>query len=210
MDDTQITKAKNKKSKGRYNNQNFNFWAAFFGVFYYMYKGLWKKGFLLSVVFMIILMVIQILFPRAPISSLSTGISVSLFGSMANLDLRRKERDGETIWKELPSIFSLNWIVIGLTAVTLFIFIILPVTPYAEMEETSASLVSDILQDDLGLSLQAVDVKILDEVSEDTFSAIATLSDDSVIHFSIEYYPDDEYIEVYIPDQETTNLLGMP
>ncbi|WP_038025727.1 DUF2628 domain-containing protein [Tetragenococcus muriaticus] len=41
--ETTIAKKETRTNKSRANKGSFNFWAAFFGIFYYFYKGLWKK-----------------------------------------------------------------------------------------------------------------------------------------------------------------------
>lgn len=209
MEETKETGNKRKANKEKRNKGNFNFWAAFFGIFYYIYKGLWKKGLLLTSLVVIILMIVELIFQRIAPSSLSTALSIGIFGSMANMDLQRKEQTGETMWKELPAIFHRNWAVLAITAIIFIVYMIIPVTPYAEIEDTSTELVTEILNEHYMIPLEAVDVEILDEIEgeENMYYANATLSDDSVVQIAIEYFPDGEYIEVFIPDQDILYLL---
>ncbi len=190
--------------------RNFNLWAALFGFLYYAYKGLWKKGLLLTSLTMIILTIIHLLFPRISLSALSTGVSVGVFGAMGNIDLNRKAEYGETMWKELPPIFHRNWAVIGLSVLIFILYMTIPSTPLPEMEDASTELVTEILTEHYQLPLEAVDVRILDEVEgvENLYNAQATLSNDLTVQISVEYFPESNYIEVFIPEEEMILLLN--
>lgn len=208
--DDKADEEKKQPGKKKRTHSNFNFWAAFFGPFYYIYEGLWKKGLLLSSLAMILIMLVHLLFPRISISALSTGISVGVFGTMANIDLARKEESGETMWKELPAIFHQNWLVVILFVLTFIVYMATPMTSLSEIEDTSTGLVTEILHDHYGIPLEAVNVRIVEEVKslENFYHAEAKLSNDSSVEVLIEYFPDDYYIEVFIPDEEILYLIG--
>lgn len=187
----------NKKS-------NLNIWAAIFGPLYYIYKGLWKKALLLTSVILVIIGVVQWVFPTMSINGLSIGLNAGIYGTLANIDLNRKKRFKETVWKELPSIFNLNWMVIGVFVVSVIFSISTDSGSISEIEDASVDVVSQILQDRYDIPLEAVDVMILDETEgvENSYEARAILSNNSVINISIEYYPDRDNLYVFIPFEE--------
>lgn len=187
----------NKKS-------NLNIWAAIFGPLYYIYKGLWKKALLLTSAILVIIGVVQWVFPTMSINGLSIGLNAGIYGTLANIDLNRKKRFKETVWKELPSIFNLNWMVIGVFVVSVIFSISTDSGSISEIEDASVDVVSQILQDRYDIPLEAVDVMILDETEgvENSYEARAILSNNSVINISIEYYPDRDNLYVFIPFEE--------
>ena len=97
-------------------------WAILFGPFYYIYKGLWKKGLLLyvsSLLFGIALAIVTGLFNwnEDTFATLQRLFLVCLYGKMGPSDVSRKEYSNEMMWKELPSIFSNGIVVVVVTIV---------------------------------------------------------------------------------------------
>ncbi|KFN91976.1 DUF2628 domain-containing protein [Tetragenococcus muriaticus] len=130
--ETTIAKKETRTNKSRANKGSFNFWAAFFGIFYYFYKGLWKKGLLLqSLLFILIGIVdrftIYLYLSYKASEILSLALGATLFGRMSTIDISRKQEESETMWKELPSIFNNGVVVIGVTVASVFIYGILAV-----------------------------------------------------------------------------------
>jgi len=74
-----------------------NFWALLFGIFYYITKGMWKKGIVLLVIAIGIVIVITELFGDSIGNSAGFGTS-ALFAAYANFDYYRKMVLGEDFW----------------------------------------------------------------------------------------------------------------
>ncbi|MEK2536129.1 zinc-ribbon domain-containing protein [Tetragenococcus halophilus] len=114
--------SRTNKSNSFFNNEHFNIWSAIFGVFYYIYKGLWKKGLLLQSLVTLVIAFIQLFVPEeAPLE----WISVALFATRGPVDIRRKEQDNETMWKGMPVIFNKGFFVIAITVLCFAISTIL-------------------------------------------------------------------------------------
>jgi hypothetical protein len=73
-----------------------NFWALF-GLFYYIAKGMWKKGVVLSVLGMLFVIVVTVLFGEK-IGNAASFAMPALFISLANLDFYRKMVLDEDFW----------------------------------------------------------------------------------------------------------------
>ena len=183
---------------------NFNIWAAIFGPLYYIYKGLWKKGLILSSLILIVIGVAELLFPTASLNWVTIGLNVGVYGALANFDINRKEQFNEKMWKELPPVFNLNWVVILIFAISFIFSIATDNGSTTEIEDASVDIVTDILHNQFNIPLDAIDVMIVNEseTAENTYEARATLSNNTVINISIEYYPDKDNLYVYIPYEE--------
>lgn len=195
--------SQNKSIKG-----NFNVWAAILGPLYYIYKTMWKKGLLLSSLILIISGIAQWIFPTASLTWLSIGLNIGIYGGLANIDIERKKRFKETVWKELPPVFNNNWLVIIIFVLSFIFFISTDNGSISEIEDVSIDLVTQVLHNQYDIPLDAVDVMIVNEVegAENTYDARATLSDSSVINILVEYVPDRDYIVVSIPYEEVLLL----
>lgn len=101
---------------------NFNIWASLFGLIYYFYKGLWKKGLLLTSILLLVISFISFFVATNSFWLLAIILHIILFGYMANIDIKRKEENKEGMWKEAPDIFSKK-IVPGIVIVSTVIFI---------------------------------------------------------------------------------------
>ncbi len=120
-------KASTRKSIWFGKNIKIRLWAFLFRVLYYIYKGLWKKGLLLYSLGLI-LETILVFFTQL-INWYENGfiellfiflygtMSPILFGVMGPIDVHRKEYSNETMWKEVPSVFSKGPVVIVVTIV---------------------------------------------------------------------------------------------
>lgn len=79
-----------------------NWWALFFGAFYYIAKGMWRKGIALAVVLVLASMVVSLIIDMLalPIYSdgLTTGASAALFSLRANIDYYKKIVLGQNGW----------------------------------------------------------------------------------------------------------------
>lgn len=97
-------------------------WTFLFGVFYYIYKGLWKKGLLLYTLTLIIAIVLVFFtqlfnWNESTFFSLRRLMLIGIYATMGPIDIHRKEYNNETMWKELPSVFSKGPAVIAVTVV---------------------------------------------------------------------------------------------
>lgn len=74
-----------------------NFWALLFGVFYYIAKGMWKKGIVLVAIGFGVNVLLTLLFGEKAGNSASYGI-MAIFAAFANFDYYRKMVLGEDFW----------------------------------------------------------------------------------------------------------------
>lgn len=188
---------------------NFNLWAAIFGPLYYIYKKMWRKALLLSSLVLIISGIAQWVFPTASLAWLSIGLNIGIYGGLANIDIERKKRFKETVWKELPTVFNNNWLIIIIFVLSFVFLISTDDSSISIIEDSSIDLVTQVLHNQYDIPLDAVDVMIVNEVKgvKNNYNAKATLSDSSVINILIEYYPDRDYIFVTVPYDEVLFLF---
>ncbi|GMQ72766.1 DUF2628 domain-containing protein [Tetragenococcus halophilus] len=99
----------------------FNIWAAIFGPFYYIYKGLWKKGLLLNSLLVIIISVARFFIMVEIMNILGLVLQLVVFGLLGSIDVRRKEQNNATMWEELPIVFNKGVLVVVITGIS-FIF----------------------------------------------------------------------------------------
>lgn len=115
---SQAKQSRKSKSGNFFNNEHFNIWAGIFQVFYYIYKGLWKKGLLLQSLVALVTLFLQLFLPDGFPSEV---FGLAIFATMGPIDIRRKEQKNEIMWKEFSPIFHENYFVIGITVVCLFL-----------------------------------------------------------------------------------------
>lgn len=75
----------------------FNLWAFFFGLFYYLAKGMWKRGLVLAGVSILISLIVALIFGDKAATYMNMGLG-ALYGSFANIDYYRKMVLGEDFW----------------------------------------------------------------------------------------------------------------
>lgn len=75
----------------------FNIWALVFGIFYYLSKGMWKKGLTIIGIGIVMTMVVGFLFGETAGNFASFGM-VALFASFANFDYYRTMVLNEDFW----------------------------------------------------------------------------------------------------------------
>lgn len=73
-----------------------NIWAFFFGIFYYLYHGMGKKGVVLSVISIVLALLVDHFFPA--LSEISWIIAAAIFGTRANVDLYKKYKLSDDGW----------------------------------------------------------------------------------------------------------------
>lgn len=84
----------------------FNIWGGLFGLFYYLYYRMWKKGLVLTLISIVVSIAVQLILAifisESTMDSIgsfvSLGISVAIFGTRANIDLYKKYRQGDDGW----------------------------------------------------------------------------------------------------------------
>lgn len=84
----------------------FNIWGGLFGLFYYLYYRMWKKGLTLTVVSIIVSIVLQLILAifmsESTLDSLTSlisfAVSIAIFGTRANIDLYKKYRLNDDSW----------------------------------------------------------------------------------------------------------------
>jgi hypothetical protein len=74
-----------------------NFWAFFFGIFYYITKGMWKKGIVLLAIGIGLVIILGALFGGSVSNAAGFGVA-GLFAAFANFDYYRKMVLGEDFW----------------------------------------------------------------------------------------------------------------
>ncbi len=74
-----------------------NFLAFFFGIFYYIVKGMWKKGLTLLGIGFVFILIVDVLFGDSISSAAGIGVG-ALFAAYANIDYYRKMVLGEDFW----------------------------------------------------------------------------------------------------------------
>jgi len=74
-----------------------NIWAFLFGIFYYIAKGMWKKGIVLQVIVIVIVLAADLLFGDKVSTAVGMGAG-SWFALYANLDYYRKMVLNEDFW----------------------------------------------------------------------------------------------------------------
>lgn len=74
----------------------FNFWAMFFGVFYYLSKGMGKKGFAIVAVSVVAVVIMQAI--GGAVGATSGLVMPVLFATRANLDYYKKVVLNDTGW----------------------------------------------------------------------------------------------------------------
>ena len=74
-----------------------NFWAFLFGIFYYITKGMWKKGIFLLVIGIGLVALLGALFGGSVTNAAGFGVA-GLFAAFANFDYYRKMVLGEDFW----------------------------------------------------------------------------------------------------------------
>ncbi|WP_345847655.1 DUF2628 domain-containing protein [Shewanella algae] len=138
-----LSRSKKEQIKGQ-NIINFNVLAFIFGPFYYMTKGMWKKGLyllLLTLALNLLTVVIVSLFTDRDISTMLYIINSTIYGLTANYDYYRYYKLGETTWSWMP-----KWMASGITTVSLVTTSFLGVLLLAYSEMAAADNVS-IIQD---------------------------------------------------------------
>lgn len=76
----------------------FNFLAFFFGIFYYLIKGMWKKGLTIIGIAILMSIVITILFGETAGNIASIIVPAGLYASFASFDYYRTMVLGEDFW----------------------------------------------------------------------------------------------------------------
>ena len=73
-----------------------NIWAFFFGFFYYLYHGMWKKGVVLLVISTVLILLVEHFFPA--LSNITYTIPAAIFGTRASVDLYKKYKLSDDGW----------------------------------------------------------------------------------------------------------------
>ena len=73
-----------------------NIWAFLFGIFYYLYHGMWKKGVVLLVISIVLTLVVDNTIP--PLSKIDWIITCVIFAARANVDLYKKYKLSDGGW----------------------------------------------------------------------------------------------------------------
>ncbi|MDN6730371.1 MAG: zinc-ribbon domain-containing protein [Alkalibacterium sp.] len=113
----------NNKEKVTYRTHKrsfFNIWAAIFGLFYYIYKGLWKKGLLLNSILVITLSIVRFFVSFEIVTISGLALQFVVYGLLGSIDVHRKEQSNETMWEELPLAFNKGILVIAITTLSIF------------------------------------------------------------------------------------------
>ncbi|GED50115.1 DUF2628 domain-containing protein [Carnobacterium maltaromaticum] len=175
--------------KNFWKKTNLSFWAIVFSVFYYIYKGLWKKGLYLYSLTLLISLPFGYVFLH---SDYKIGILISaiIFGVCGKIDVRRKEELGETMWPEIPDVFNKNWVPIAAIVISLGISIALPGYQTDELEQTA----KQILVDKYGIDIQ--NVTITDKIEKNKYRAIANTTTGEAQSVLIEYIPKTQIVYV--------------
>lgn len=138
-----LSRSKKEQIKGQ-NVINFNVLAFIFGPFYYITKGMWKKGlylFLLTLGLNLMSLVLVSFFTDRDISKVLYIINSSIYGLTANYDYYRYYKLGETTWNWMP-----KWMASGVGTVSLVGASLVGVVLLAYSEMMAANNVS-IVQD---------------------------------------------------------------
>lgn len=188
----------------------FNIWAAIFQIFYYLYKGLWRKGLLLFAIVAIISAVTQMIIPNNWKHGIDIGISVALFGVLGSKDVKQKVENNETMWKNVPAVLNKGIVIITIAAIAFVINLVAIShnTSESNIEESAKPIVTNILKEQYESDLEADDVTITEEGDNNTYNAIATLSNGTAIRIKIEYYPSKDRIYVEIPYTEGMKIYN--
>lgn len=77
----------------------FNVWGFFFGPFYYVAKGMWKKGIVLTGLCVIAIIIFDSIFGEmGALSTMSNFIAPAVFATRANIDYYKKVVLGDNGW----------------------------------------------------------------------------------------------------------------
>ncbi|QYK05842.1 DUF2628 domain-containing protein [Shewanella zhangzhouensis] len=138
-----LSRSKKEQIKGQ-NVINFNVLAFIFGPFYYITKGMWKKGlylFLLTLGLNLLSLVLVGMFTDRDISKVLYIINSSIYGLTANYDFYRYYKLGETTWDWMPKWMASSVGTVSLVAASLIGVVLLA---YSEMAAAdNVSLVQD-------------------------------------------------------------------
>ncbi|WP_144218498.1 DUF2628 domain-containing protein [Shewanella algae] len=137
-----LSRSKKEQIKGQ-NVINFNVLAFIFGPFYYITKGMWKKGlylFLLTLGLNLLSLVLVSLFTDRDISKVMYIINSTIYGLTANYDYYRYYKLGETTWDWMP-----KWMASGVGTVSLVVGSLFGVVllAYSELAADNVSIVQD-------------------------------------------------------------------
>ena len=194
---------------------NFNVWAAFFGLFYYISKGLWQKGLMITSVGLVFQWLLSYLIPLTTTMTMILNLLFWItFGILAPIDIERKEHDDEIMWQGIPNLFRNNSVIVITFIASLFFFIMgTNFQPSnTEVEDLATETITNILLQE-GIPLSAIDVVITEKVSDKQryYEAYAELSNGQTIRITVEYIPRtgdmyDYYVYVEIPYEELYRL----
>lgn len=112
IDDLNVSETWKKRFReleGNEKAQQFNVLAFFFSFFYYLTKGLWKKGLVLLSVAIVTGVVVQAMigyFGKTLPDWMLGLVTGAIFAQTANLDVYRKERFGEVFWPKAARLDS--------------------------------------------------------------------------------------------------------
>lgn len=137
-----LSRSKKEQIKGQ-NVINFNVLAFIFGPFYYITKGMWKKGlylFLLTLGLNLLSLVLVGMFTDKDISKVMYIINSTIYGLTANYDYYRYYKLGETTWDWMP-----KWMASGVGTVSLVVGSLFGVVllAYSELAADNVSIVQD-------------------------------------------------------------------
>ena len=203
---------KNVKTNKR---TSFNVWAALFGLFYYISKGLWQKGLMIASIGLVFQWLLSYLIPLTTTMTMILNILFWItYGILAPIDLERKEHDNEIMWREIPDLFRNNSVVV-ITFIASLLFFIMGVNfqpSNTEVENLATETTTNILMQE-GIPLSARDVVITEKISDKQryYRAYAELSNGQTIRITVEYIPRtgdmyDYYVYVEIPYEELYTL----
>ncbi|HCS93947.1 MAG TPA: zinc ribbon domain-containing protein [Bavariicoccus seileri] len=190
------------ESNDKHRYRTFSVWAAIFSIFYYGKKKMWAKGFVLMSLVYIILIITTLINPDWVVL-VATITSVLIFGIMSPIDVKRYNEKKETMWPELPS-FLRSKVVVGILFTTLllsYITVLFYNPSESSIEESSVSVVTEIVQDQWGLDVECERVIITKDLGNNNYEAKAEMDTGEVLDITIEYYPKKDTIYVEIPYQ---------
>lgn len=206
--DTSSTHKKTKISFNPFDFSELNYKAGFLGPIFYFYKGLWEKGILILSADLLLVSILSF-FTHSIETLLVIGAAMYFvfYGYLANNDLRAKENNNETMWKELPYVFSNKVVPIGITVAVVFLLSFSVGNAYtANIEDSARPIVSQVLSKSFELDYDCSDVAITRNNGNNQYDAIATVDGGQVINVSIQVLPKKNSIVVTIPYSEAARL----
>lgn len=96
-----------------------NIYASVFGLIYYIRKGLWKKGVIITSILFLTISVLSFLIPTYVLFIVTISLHIFIFGYLGNKDIEKNE----VIWKKFPSFLKKRVVLIGIGILSLVIFL---------------------------------------------------------------------------------------